>query len=229
MIGGGEEDDLDEAPHGGRAVLARVIDGLIERHGHGDRAADVARARRAFEDRRGRVTEDAELWEPWTQAFLEWYVLEYVPPGADVPLAAGDLASEPDPRRAAAVRAWLTSHRSLVEIKALRDGRAWVVDVLAGGAFAVAEQRRMHGVSAGDLAEVRLIGFEGDVYFGRTFCYHPGAAKDAIHRRAEAIYAQGGDRLSVLDACAAARLRSEHYRHVDPARLYARARGATES
>jgi hypothetical protein len=206
-----------------QAMIGLVLDELIERHGADIHAEEVAGARREYERRRGRVYEDQELWETWTQAFLEWYVVERVPPGSARPLAAADLEREPDPRKAAALRAWLTSHRSLMEVKALRDGRVELADILAGGAFSVAEKRRLHGVGVGDLAEVRLIGFENDVYFGRTFCYHEGAAKAAILKRASAIYAAGGDRRDVLDACAATRLRSESYRHVDPAKLYARA------
>jgi hypothetical protein len=206
-----------------QAVIGLVIDALIERHGADAHAEAVAAARNDFERRRGRVYEDQELWETWTQAFLEWYVVERVPPGRDRPLAADDLAREEDPRRAAALRAWLTSYRSLMEVKALHDGRVEMEDILAGGAFSVAEKRRLHGVTVGHLAEVRLIGFEDDVYFGRTFCYHEGSAKAAILERAKEIYAAGGDRRDVLDACAAVRLRAESYRHVDPVRLYARA------
>jgi hypothetical protein len=206
-----------------QAVIGQVIDALIERHGADDHADEVAAARRDFERRRGRVYEDQELWETWTQAFLEWYVVERVPPGRDRPLAADDLAMQEDPRKAAALRAWLTSYRGLMEVKALHDGRVELVDILAGGAFSVSEKRRLHGVTPGHLAEVRLIGFEGDVYFGRTFCYHEGSAKAAILQRAEEIYASGGDRRDILDACAAVRLRAESYRHVDPVRLYARA------
>ncbi len=218
---------MSEKRPSSQAVIGAVIDALIERHGADDHADEVARARREFERKRGRVYEDQELWETWTQAFLEWYVVERVPPGGARPLAAGDLEREGDPRRAAALRAWLTSHRGLMEIVALADGRVEMVDILAGSAFSVAEKRRLHGVAVGDLAEVRLIGFEDDVFFGRTFCYHDGSAKAAILQRAEESLGAGGDRLDVLDACAAVRLRSESYRHVEPAKLYARAPTST--
>src|SRR5262245_27064776 len=151
------------------AVLDEVIEELISAHTADE--AEVVAARREYEERRGRVFEDEELWERWSAAFVEWYVIERMAPGGDRPLAVRSLpAAEEDPPspRTAAIKAWLTSHRSLFEVVGLGDGRVELVDLFGRGAFSVAEQRAMHGVEVGDIAELRLVGFDGDVAFGRT-------------------------------------------------------------
>lgn len=116
--------------------------------------------------------------------------------------------------------AWLTSHRSLFEVRGLRAGRVELVDLLGGGQFSVLERRSMAGVGAGDVAEMRLIGFEGEVLFGRTFCFHPPGTRDAIAGHARRIRGQGGTRHQVMDHCASLLVRCQRYRHVPPARIY---------
>ncbi len=98
-------------------------------------------------------------------------------------------------------------------------------DLCRGGVFDVAEKRSLYGVEPGDVAEVRLIGFEGQVRFGRTFIYHPTGTASAIEERVAQLRDQGRDPEEIVDHCAALRLRTERYRHVDPVRLY---RAATE-
>ena len=44
-------------------------------------------ARREYEERRGKVHQDDELWEPWSAAFVEWLVVER-DPKAPLPPAA---------------------------------------------------------------------------------------------------------------------------------------------
>jgi hypothetical protein len=78
----------------------------------------------------------------------------------------------------------------------------------------------MHGVSVGDVAELRVIGFDGDVVFGRTFIFHPHGTRDAILAHARRIIGAGGDRRAVLDHAAALRVKVEHYRHMPAARVY---------
>jgi hypothetical protein len=95
-----------------------------------------------------------------------------------------------------------------------------VRDLCRGGLFDVSEQRSLHGVETGDVAEVRLIGFEGKVRFGRTFLYHPTGTAAALEERVVQLRAQGRSTEDILDQCAALRLRTERYRHVDPVRLY---------
>jgi hypothetical protein len=215
----------DEPP--GDPFLYGVIDQLIQKFGAPELAPELALARDDYEARRGRVRQDEELWEVWTQIFLEWFALEWrgAGQGDAAPPAARALARELDGRTRSALEAWLRSQRALVEVIALRPGVVRVRDLLRGGLFEVAEQRSLHGVGTGDIAEVRLIGFDGRVRFGRTFLFHPSGTRAALGEQVEQRLAQGTSPEAVLDHVAALRLRTERYRHVDPVRLY---RAATE-
>jgi hypothetical protein len=209
------------------ARLDDVLERLIAEH-TGDTAAVIA-ARHEYEDRRGRVFQEEELWERWSAAFVEWFVVERVASGAQVPPAAASLRRARDDGRdddARAIRAWLTSQRSLFEVRALRADRVELLDLLGGALISVAEQRSMHGVSPGDVAELRVIGFDGDVHFGRTFVFHPRGARETILAHARRIVGTGGDRRAVLDHCAALRVKVERYRHMSPARVYELPTGA---
>lgn len=202
------------------ALLDEVIEDLYARHTSDSEPA--AAARREYEERRGKVHQDDELWEAWSAAFVEWYVIERVAPGHAVPLAAlthRDLAAAADPR-AEVVSALVTSHRSLFEVRAMGKGRVELLDLLGGAAFAVDEQRTLHGVEVGDVAELRLVGIHGEVRFGRTFIYHPKAARAAIVERARAMLAKGATRRDVIDQVAQLRVTVTRYRHMPPARVY---------
>ena len=67
-----------------------------------------ARARREYEERRGKVHQDDELWEAWSAAFVEWFVVERVAPATDVPPARAARyrelrdAGDPSARRSSA-------------------------------------------------------------------------------------------------------------------------------
>ena len=58
------------------ALLDQVTEELYARHTADAEAASVAR--REYEERRGKVHQDDELWEPWSAAFVEWFVVERV-------------------------------------------------------------------------------------------------------------------------------------------------------
>jgi hypothetical protein len=201
------------------ALLEQVIEELYARHTVDTEAAGLAR--REYEQRRGRVHQDDELWEPWSAAFVEWYVVERVAAASDVPLAVATFRSLPedDPRREV-VRALVTSQRSLFEVRAMAPGRIELLDLLGGGEFHVAEQRALHGVELGDVAELRLVGVGGEVRFGRTFIYHPKAARAAIVERARAMLAKDSSRRDVIDEVAQLRVQVTRYRHMPAARVY---------
>jgi hypothetical protein len=206
------------------AQLERITEELYARHTVDTEAAGVAR--REYEERRGKVHGEDELWEAWSAAFVEWYVVERLADGADVPPAAlthRTLAAAGDPR-APVVAALVTSQRSLFEVRAMRPGRIELVDLLGGAEFHVDEQRAMAGVEVGDVAELRLIGCCHDggaeVRFGRTFIYHPKAARAAIVERARAMIARGASRRDVIDQIAQLRVQVTRYRHMAPARVY---------
>jgi hypothetical protein len=202
------------------AALEAVTEELYARHTADADAA--AAARHDYESRRGKVHQDDELWEAWSAAFVEWYVVERVADGERVPPAVAtyrELAAAGDPR-AQIVRALITSHRSLYEIVAMPPGRIELVDVLGGAAIHVSEQRTLHGVEVGDVAELRLVGVAGEVRFGRTFIYHPKAARAAIVERARAMLGKGASRRDVIDQIAQLRVQIARYRHMPPARVY---------
>jgi len=172
--------------------------------------------------RRGKVHQDDELWEAWSAAFVEWFVVERVAPGQELPPAAlsfKELAAADDPR-AAIAGALVTSHRSLYEVCAMPRGRIELLDLLGGAEIHVNEQRQLHGVEVGDVAELRLIGVAGEVRFGRTFIYHPKTARAAIVERARAMLAKGAARRDVIDQIAQLRVQVTRYRHMPAARVY---------
>jgi hypothetical protein len=202
------------------ALLDQVSEDLYKQHTADVEAASAAR--RDYEERRGKVHQDDELWEPWSAAFVEWFVVERVPPGDTLPAAARtyqELAAAGDDR-APVVRALVTSQRSLFEVRALAPGRIDLLDLLGGAQFVVSEQRALHGVEVGDVAELRLVGIGGEVRFGRTFIYHPKVARPAIVERARALLAKGGSRRDVIDHIAQLRVQLTRYRHMPPARVY---------
>src|SRR5262249_21008907 len=143
------------------ALLDKVIEELYARHTADTEAAGLAR--RDFEERRGKVHQDDELWEAWSAAFVEWYVVERVDHQRGVPAAVvsyRELAAAGDPS-AEIVRALVTSQRSLFEVRAMTRGRIDLLDLLGGAEVVVDEQRALHGVEVGDVAELRLVGLPG--------------------------------------------------------------------
>ncbi|WP_428264195.1 hypothetical protein [Haliangium sp.] len=227
--GGGlglDPDGRDSGPLRRHSYLAALADDMIDRFGGDTYTEQITSARQVYDQRRGRVFEDEPLWETWTQAFLEWYVTEHPmagdpgtrPPAAEIALEARRAG---DHRREAAAQAWLCSHRSLFEVRGLRGGRVTVVDLVGGGQFSVREERALAGVSVGDVAELRLVGFEDEVVFGRTFCFHPAGTRDAITAHVHRMRASHASRPDMVDFCASLRIRCERYRHVSPPRIYA--------
>ncbi len=211
----------------GPAAVDQVLEALTDEH-TADPGA-VVDARHEYESRRGRVLQDEGLWEAWSAAFIEWFLVERVAPGAAGPVArqswirAREQAAMGDAAAAAKaelLRGYLTSHRSLFEIRALDSGRVELADLIGGAQFAVAEPRTMHGVDVGDVAELRLIGYDRDVRFGRTFVYHPAAARAAIATHVQALVARGDDRRAIIDHVASLRLKIDRYKHVPPSRVY---------
>lgn len=201
------------------ALLEQVIEELYARHTVDSQAA--AAARRDYEERRGRVHQEDELWEPWSAAFVEWFVVERVGPGGLPPaLVTAREMREAGDERADLVASLVTSHRSLFEVIAMKPGRIEVLDLLGGAEMHVVEQRALHGVEVGDVAELRLVGARGEVRFGRTFIYHPKAARNAIVERSRAMLAKGSSRRDVIDAIAQLRVQVTRYRHMPPSRVY---------
>lgn len=201
------------------ALLDEVTEELYAQHTSDSEAAGLAR--REYEERRGKIHQEDELWEAWSAAFVEWYVVERVGDGG-MPAAVRtyrQLCDAGDPK-AAVVGALITSQRSLFEVRALGKGSIELLDLLGGAEFHVDEQRQMLGVEVGDVAELRLVGAGNQVRFGRTFIYHPKAARAAIVERARGMLAKGASRRDVIDQIAQLRVQVTRYRHMPPARVY---------
>lgn len=205
-----------------RGGIAAALDALLERFGSGAFSDEALAARAEYDERRGRVFEDEELWEPRIAAFQEWYLLERVPGGRDLPLAAEALAEETAPERASVLRALLTSHRSVFEVAALAVGSVKLVDLIGGARFAVSEPRAMHGVRVGDVVETRLVGLAGEVLFARTFVFHPAGTELAIEQHIDRMVAERVDRRDIVDYLASLRVKCERYKHLPAERVYAR-------
>lgn len=201
------------------ALLDAVTEELYAQHTADSDAAGLAR--REYEERRGKVHQEDELWEAWSAAFVEWYVVERVGEGGVPPAVRTyrELRDAADPK-AAVVGALVTSQRSLFEVRALGKGSIELLDLLGGAEFHVDEQRQMLGVEVGDVAELRLVGAGNEVRFGRTFIYHPKAARAAIVERARGMLSKGASRRDVVDQIAQLRVQVTRYRHMPPARVY---------
>jgi hypothetical protein len=204
----------------GDPTLYGVMDRLMATFTSEELVPEVTLAREQYEARRGLVREDEELWELWSQIFVEWFALEWTGGGDPRPPAMRMLERAPEGKDAVTLRAWLRSQRALCEILAMRSGAVRVRDLLRGGMFEVAENRSLHGVDVGDIAEVRLVGFDGRVRFGRTFLFHPSGTRAVIEEQVAQRLAQKMSPEDILDHCAQLRLRTERYRHVDPVRVY---------
>lgn len=198
--------------------LDAALDELIQRYGKGD---EVVKARAEHADRTGRVFEEDELFEARTVAFLEWFVLERPLLGSDDPpivSALRETGGDADTR--AAWSAWATSLRSLFLVSRLHDKGVQLRDLVGGTRFEVDERRRLHGVQTGDIVEARLVGWRGRVRFGRTFCFHPGAARKAIAGHVRRMHAIGASRADIVDHVASLRVKVMRYRHVAAERVY---------
>ncbi len=202
------------------AVLANMADGLIKTYGDSSYQEELTSARDEYCERRGRVFEDEEHWEVFTRGFLEWYVVER--PLTDAGPCPALLATETenDEVKLSALRALASSQRSLVEIVGLGKGVVEVVDLIGGARFSVAEGRSLLGMNRGDIAEVRLIGFQEQVWFGRLFLDHPPGTQAAIVDRVARMRAKGMSRAEVIDHLALLRSRSRNYKHVSAVRIY---------
>jgi len=208
---------LDDRDAGAPAIAA-ALDELTDSFGGGEFTGQVSQARAEFDERRGRVFEDEELYEAWTVAFLEWYVCERVLDGGDLPPAGQVARDRPEDRT---VRALLCSHRSLFEVQRVTGTHVSLVDLVGGAAFDVSEPRAMHGVSRGDVVETRLVGLGGRVLFTRTFVYHPPGTRAPIVDHVRRLRAAGSDRRDIIDYVSRLRVRCERYGHMSPEKMYA--------
>lgn len=202
------------------AILGREAEALILRFGDHEFDEEVSAARDHYCERRGRVFEDDDDWERFTRGFLEWYVVER--PWKDTGLSPAALvaAEAEDPDRLSALQALANSQRSLVEICEMRKSGLEVVDLVGGACFEVSEERRLAGMQAGDVVELRLFGYQQQVSLGQTFWFHPDGTGPAIRETVQTMREEGVPRGDIIDHVALLRTRSRSYQHVSPIRIY---------
>jgi hypothetical protein len=205
-------------------MLAQILDRLIAFAAKNEEA--LVRAREEWAERAGKVFDDDALYEERTTAFLEWYTLERRDAEGRVP-AERFLAEEPlDDLAGKWAHALSRSHRSLFEVREIREGAILLDDLLAGNAFEVTERRRLPGIAEGQLLEARLVAnvvTPPEVLFTRAFQFHPQEAAPAMRKLAQKARAAGEARDETLFRLLRLRLKALRYGHVAPAKIYAEA------
>jgi hypothetical protein len=202
------------------ASLSETVDALIQRFGASEHDAEVSEARDGYCERRGRVFEEEEAWENFTQGFLEWYVVERPSQGGALSPAAL-VAQECEPgERKEALRALASSQRCLAIVSKIGKQHLDVEDLVGGAHFRVSEERHLAGVEVGNVVEMRLIGFKGQVHLGRSLLFHPKGTLEAISDAVHSMLLAGKGRGEVIDSIALLRSRALSYQHVSPVRIY---------
>lgn len=203
------------------SVLSELLDRAIGFAARDE--AETVRAKEEWSERAGRVFDDDQLYEERTTAFLEWYALERPLSDGRVP-AEHLLAQEPLAESEARwLKALATAHRSLFEVREARPGQIVLDDLLAGGAFAVTERRRLPGVEPGELFEARLVAnviTPPELLFTRAFQFHPREAHPQIKRLAERARKAGDPRVETLFRLLRLRIKALRYGHIAADKIY---------
>jgi len=203
-------------------MLAQVLDKIIAFAARDDGA--LVRAREEWADRAGRVFDDDPLYEERTVAFLEWCVLDRAMSDGRLPVERFMAEERLDDLEGRWAHALARSHRSLFEVRALRDGSLAIDDLLGGGAFEVTERRRLPGIAEGEIFEARLVAnvvAAPQVLFTRAFQFHPREAHGAIEKQAAEARTQGEAREQTLFRLLRLRLKALRYGHVAAAKISA--------
>jgi hypothetical protein len=202
-------------------MLAKLLDRLIAFAAR-DEAALLA-AREEWATAGARVFDDDPIYEEVTTAFLEWYSLERV--GQDGRLPVERWLEEE--RLTDDERRWgqglARTHRSLFEVREVREGAFLVDDLLAGGVYEVSERRKLPGIAAGSIFEARLIADvenPPELLFTRAFQFHPADAAPAMRKIAERARAADDPRAATLFRLMRLRDKASHYTHVAAAKIY---------
>lgn len=206
-------------------MLADMLDRVIAFAARDE--AELVRAREEWSEKAGRVFHDDALYEERTTAFLEWYALER--PGSDGKVPATRFLNEahPDKPLDELDRSWVqalaTTHRSLFEVREVKEGEILMDDLVGGGAFAVTERRRLPGVEPSEILEVRLVAnpvTPPQVLFTRAFQFHPREARPELKRHAELARKAGESRAELLFRLLRLHLKALRYQHVAADKIY---------
>lgn len=203
-------------------MLSEVLDRLIAFAAKDE--ANVVLAREEWAERAGKVFDDDPLYEERTVAFLEWYALER--PGSDGRVPADRFLAEEriDDLEGQWAHALGRAHRTLVEVRELKEGAILVDDLLGGNAFEVTERRRLPGIAEGEIFEARVLAnvvAPPQLLFTRAFQFHPQEAAAAIRRHAQKAVKAGEPHAETLFRLLRLRLKALRYGHVAAAKIYA--------
>jgi hypothetical protein len=203
-------------------MLAQILDRVIAFAARDE--AELVRAREEWSEKAGRVFDDDPLYEERTTAFLEWFALERpLPSGAFA--VERFLAEEPqsDERAGDWLRALGRTHRSLFEVREIKEGEIVLDDLLAGGAFAVTERRRLPGIEPTEILEARLVAnpvTPPELLFTRAFQFHPHDARVELKKQADKARKAGEPRAEALFRFLRLRLKATRYQHVAADKIY---------
>lgn len=202
------------------SFLATVLEDLLQGLGRATDSEEIVAERAAFDERRGRVHEEDDLWEARTRAFLDWYAIERPDPSTGISPVSRAREASTDPRRKAALTAWERSYRCIAEVVELGSRVVSFVDLIGGAHISVDERRGLPGVSPGDIAELRVLAFEGRIHFGSAFLWHPAGTRGPLMDRIAAMSAAGASREQIADFAAKLYVRSLRYGHLPPSKVY---------
>lgn len=185
--------------------------------------AEVGRARQEYDQSRGGVREDDELFETHLSSFLEWYLLERSlqgegsgEPPVFVALRGEGLTA--DERQS--LRALALSYRSAFEVVDVLRRELLLADLVRGGLWRVQQDPPLEGIDPGDIFEARLVPWEGRVYFGPVFCFHPRSAREVIRALLRQAEAEGRLGPQMVFALAEMRLKHDRFRNIAVERIY---------
>jgi hypothetical protein len=214
-------DDPFASLPGGEGAGRGLIDSVGARYGTGPFEDEIRSARQQFDELRGRVFDDDELYQQHMALFLEWYVLERPlleagrPPLREA-LARGSVSADEE----ALARALARSHRSLFEVVRIRDADLRLYDLIGDSFWLVPLSRPVVGVVRGEVFEARLHAWEGVVRLGSQLFYHPRAAHDLIHQLVRGRAATDRLDASLVFDVAEMRLRYSRFRNIAIDRIY---------
>lgn len=198
-----------------------LIDDVGARYGTGPHEAEIRAARQEFDELRGRVFDDDDLYQQHMALFLEWYVLDR-PLGGDprtplrLALAAGEIEASALPL----ARALARSHRSVFEVVRARGEGLRLYDLVGDSFWYVPLERPVVGVVRGEIFEARLYAWDGAVRLGPHVFYHPRSAHDAIHALVQQRSAAGALDASLVFELAEMRLRHSRFRNIAIDHIY---------
>lgn len=207
-------------------MLHEVFDSLLTFAAAGERQQQMAEARRAYERQTGEILPQDASFERRIAAFLEWYVLDWRPPGGDPPILdylRGREGTIVEQERDA-LQAWRASRLSLLELRKPGTEEAVVDDLLTGGRHRVRPAFVLLGCEAGALVVARLVaGQANGTGLTEGTLYLPNGARKPVRAAAKALRKAGAPpkaQLELLLRLTAFITRCERYRHVDPRTLW---------